>query len=218
MLYTCAWSTDISTNEPLVVFAGLKGLIRCLVPFKNEYKNVLIGHGSSVNDLRFHPTKYNFLLSASKDYTLRLWNVNNNICVAIFGGAEGHCDEVLNAVWDIRFISALFQAKFIRLIFKRKFPLIFLCLKKDFNLNGTKIMSCSIDHHLKMWNIQTAKIQKAMDESENFKVKNKWVHLIVTWSLMLFTIWIFEISTVKQRLIAQVNYQGALFGPNITAI
>lgn len=78
--------------------AGVKGLIRTIVPFKSNYKNALIGHGSSIHDLRFHPTKNFILLSSSKDYTMRLWNVNTNVCIAIFGGAEGHRDEVLSAV------------------------------------------------------------------------------------------------------------------------
>lgn len=82
---------------------GVKGIIRTIVPFKSEYKNALIGHGSSINDLRFHPNKNYILLSASKDYTLRLWNVNTGVCIAIFGGAEGHTDQVLSAVGSIFF-------------------------------------------------------------------------------------------------------------------
>jgi polycomb protein EED len=92
--------------------AGVKGLIRTIIPFKGTYKNALIGHGSSIHDLRFHPTKSFILLSSSKDYTMRLWNVNTNVCIAIFGGAEGHRDEVLSAVRiNFLFILCLFEIK-----------------------------------------------------------------------------------------------------------
>jgi polycomb protein EED len=99
--YSCAWSTDPMTREPLLVVGGFKGVIRPIVPFKSVYKNLLIGHGSSINDLRFHPHNWSLLLSASKDFTLRLWNVNTSVCIAIFGGAEGHRDEVLSGVIKI---------------------------------------------------------------------------------------------------------------------
>ena len=97
--YVCTWSTDPKTQDALIAFAGLKGIIKILCPFKPENKRpFLFGHGSAVNDLRFHPKIKQILLSSSKDYTLRLWNLNTNVCIAVLGGAQGHRDEVLSAV------------------------------------------------------------------------------------------------------------------------
>lgn len=101
VFYTSAWTTDQYTKDPLISIAGVKGIIRTIAPFRSTYKKALIGHGGPINDLKYHPNKVSILLSSSKDYTLRLWNVNTNICIAIIGGIEGHRDEVLSGDFNL---------------------------------------------------------------------------------------------------------------------
>jgi polycomb protein EED len=99
--YTCAWSFNEETREPIVAAAGLHGIIRLLNCVRQDASKFLLGHGNSINDLKFHPTDPNLLLSASKDESVRLWNTKTLILVAILAGDGGHRGEVISVSYHL---------------------------------------------------------------------------------------------------------------------
>ena len=123
----------------------------------NCIKN-FIGHTHPINELKFHPLDPNLLLSVSKDLTLRLWNIRTDICIAIFGGVEGHRDEVISAV-----SSRHYNIETCCVVI-----LVFICFIEDFDFEGKRIISGGMDHSLKIWSLDTSAIEKAISDSYTF--------------------------------------------------
>jgi WD40 repeat protein len=84
------------TNTPLLLIGGLRGFIKVISCTFGEIETVLIGHGNAVNELKTHPVSPALVLSASRDESIRLWNVYTSCCIAIFAGDQGHRDQVLS--------------------------------------------------------------------------------------------------------------------------
>ncbi|XP_065056988.1 polycomb protein eed-B-like [Rhopilema esculentum] len=99
--YTSAWSYNTETSDQILAFAGVKGAIHVVSVARRQSTKYYQGHGSSINELRFHPVEPLLLFSASKDHSIRIWNIKTDICVCVLGGVNGHRDEVLSIDLDI---------------------------------------------------------------------------------------------------------------------
>jgi len=140
IFYTCAWTVETTTGNPLVAVGGARGVIRIVSPVSQSCEKFFVGHGQAVNELRVHPVNPNLLLSVSKDHDLRLWNIQTEFCIVIFGGADGHRDEVLSA---------------------------------DFSLSGESVVSCGMDHSIRIWKLNHDNIKNAIKESYHYNPTSK---------------------------------------------
>ena len=94
--YCCCWSHDYQRpDHPYLCVGGERGVIRIIDVRRQCESKTLYGHGAAINDLKICPRDPSLLLSASKDSGIRLWNLATNTLIAIFGGVQGHRDEVL---------------------------------------------------------------------------------------------------------------------------
>ncbi|XP_044958711.1 polycomb group protein FIE1 [Hordeum vulgare subsp. vulgare] len=93
--YTLSWACDLD-GTPLLVAAGSNAVIRVINCATEKLFKTFLGHGDSINEIRTQPLKPSLFISASKDESVRLWNVHTGICILIFAGGGGHRNEVLS--------------------------------------------------------------------------------------------------------------------------
>ncbi|KAG9150686.1 hypothetical protein Leryth_008145 [Lithospermum erythrorhizon] len=93
--YTVSWACDVR-ESPFLVAGGINGIIRVIDAGTEKIHKSLVGHGDSVNEIRTQPLRASLVVSASKDESVRLWNVQTGVCILVFAGAGGHRNEVLS--------------------------------------------------------------------------------------------------------------------------
>ncbi|PWZ29195.1 Polycomb group protein FIE1 [Zea mays] len=94
--YTLSWTIDQVDSSPLLVAAGSNRIIRVINCATEKLDKSLVGHGGSIHEIRTHASKPSLIISASKDESIRLWNVHTGICILVFAGAGGHRHDVLS--------------------------------------------------------------------------------------------------------------------------
>lgn len=96
--YSLAWTFNATrTKEWWLVTAGKLGVVRVLNVSRCRLEKTLTGHGGSINHISTHPRDPALILTASRDESLRLWNLRTSSTVAVFCGLRGHRGEVLYA-------------------------------------------------------------------------------------------------------------------------
>ncbi|MCD7463905.1 hypothetical protein HAX54_051682 [Datura stramonium] len=78
------------------VAGGINGILRVIDAGNEKIHKSFVGHGDSINEIRTQPLEPSLVISASKDESVRLWNVHTGICILVFAGAGGHRNEVLS--------------------------------------------------------------------------------------------------------------------------
>lgn len=98
---TLDWSYRKQGKESDLILAvgGSETKIQILNVSIGKYERTLIGHMNAIHDLKFHPVIKCLLLSASKDCSIRLWNVDKGMQLAIYAGVDGHFGGVNYIDW-----------------------------------------------------------------------------------------------------------------------
>lgn len=96
------WTTKevgIDEEELIIAVGGANAVIQIINVSNSKYEKTLGGHMDDIYDISFNPLKHNLLLSASKDCSIRLWNISTYCQLAIFAGVDGHFGGVNCIDW-----------------------------------------------------------------------------------------------------------------------
>ncbi|CAL0322718.1 unnamed protein product [Lupinus luteus] len=93
--YTVSWACSVD-GSPFLVAGGLSGVIRVIDAGNEKIHKSFVGHGDSINEIRTQSLKPSLIASASKDESVRIWNVHTGVCILILAGAGGHRNEALS--------------------------------------------------------------------------------------------------------------------------
>ncbi|CAI4222058.1 unnamed protein product [Auanema sp. JU1783] len=104
--FAITWCYDVVAQRSLIVAGGYSAFIKVIDPANGELVQELWGHGDVINEIRTDPSNSMIIASVSKDTTVRIWNIRVGLCLVVFGGIEGHMDQVLSCDWspDSRFL------------------------------------------------------------------------------------------------------------------
>ncbi|KAF9335370.1 hypothetical protein BG006_000240 [Podila minutissima] len=81
-MLTCCWIHQ--PQDAILATAGTDKLIHILSLARSKELVRLGGHTHTITDIQAHPTRDECLLSASKDGTVRMWNILTGKCLMIF--------------------------------------------------------------------------------------------------------------------------------------
>ncbi|CAN1761442.1 Polycomb group protein FIE1 [Linum perenne] len=161
--YTVSWACN-RDGSPFVVAGGINGIIRVIDAGHEKIDKSFVGHGDSINEIRTQPLKPSLVVSASKDESVRLWNVHTGVCVLIFAGAGGHRNEVLSVVgiMSTNFFEKSFTWTDLPSKFPTKyvqFPVFIASVHSNYvDCNrwlGDFVLSKSVDNEIVLWEPKT---------------------------------------------------------------
>jgi len=101
--YTVKWTTkltDASKAESLLLLGGNGSVLRVINVSSGALEWSAPGHGAPINDVAAHPLRPHIAITASRDQSLRVWNIASKCCVAVIGGEGGHRNEILSVAFS----------------------------------------------------------------------------------------------------------------------
>jgi len=93
----------------LLCAAGAMGIVKVIDINRKMLSLTLTGHSDDIYEMKFSPVNEWLLITASKDESIRLWNLAKPCCISIFAGEKGHREAILTCDFHpdgIEFVSA----------------------------------------------------------------------------------------------------------------